>query len=164
MMKIVESKPQHSNTVYRTSRLSKCRRLESRAKLLEQVSRMAIQRKKRKNLSSNAKTIGNEDGNETRSNASRISPDTMPIQQVVLFQWTVQTLMSQLTSKMTEIAGEPLEWLEWSSLLNAVMRNAPIDVIAKRSYLKTLLKAAKLRPLMQVWVTLGHFRTLPGTR
>ena len=42
------SKYQHSNTGSRSSRLSERRRLESRAKLLEQESRIAIQKKKGK--------------------------------------------------------------------------------------------------------------------
>ena len=41
------SKYQHSNTGSRSSRLSERRRLESRAKLLEQESRMAIGKKER---------------------------------------------------------------------------------------------------------------------
>ena len=41
---------------------------------------------------------------------------------------------------MTEFAGEPLEWTEWSRLFKAVIHNAPIDDNAKLSHLKTLLK------------------------
>ena len=41
---------------------------------------------------------------------------------------------------MTEFAGDPLEWPEWSSLLNAVFHNAPINDNAKMSLLKTLVK------------------------
>ena len=41
---------------------------------------------------------------------------------------------------MTDFAGDPLEWPEWSSLFNAVIHNAPIDDNAKMSHLKTLVK------------------------
>ena len=65
--------------------------------------------------------------------------DTKPIYQTALPQWTVQT--SSLTKlKMTEFAGDPLEWPEWSSLFNAVIHNAPIDNNAKMSHLKTLVE------------------------
>ena len=65
--------------------------------------------------------------------------DSLPFQQPVLPQWTVQTSsLPQL--KKTEFAGDPLEWPEWSSLFNAVFHNAPIDDNAKMSHLKTLVK------------------------
>ena len=41
---------------------------------------------------------------------------------------------------MTEFAGDPLEWPEWSSLFNAFIHNAPFDENAKMSHLKTLVK------------------------
>ena len=40
------SKYQQSNAGFRSSRISELRRLESRAKLLEQESRMAIEKRK----------------------------------------------------------------------------------------------------------------------
>ena len=65
------SKYQHSNTGSRSSRLSERRRLESRAKLLEQESRMAIgEKRKRIRAETLAATTGNGDGIETRRNAS----------------------------------------------------------------------------------------------
>ena len=65
--------------------------------------------------------------------------DSLPFQQPVLPQWTVQA-SSLPKLKMTEFAGDPLEWPEWSSLFNAVIHNAPIDDNAKMRYLKTLVK------------------------
>ena len=65
--------------------------------------------------------------------------DSLPFQQPVLPQWTVQA-SSLPKLKMTEFAGDPLEWPEWSSLFNAVIHNAPIDDNAKMSHLKTLVK------------------------
>ena len=41
---------------------------------------------------------------------------------------------------MIEVADDPLEWPEWSTLFNAVVHNAPIDDNAKMSHLKTLVK------------------------
>ena len=64
--------------------------------------------------------------------------DSLPFQQPVPPQWTVQTT-SLPKLRMTEVAGDPLEWPEWSSLFNAVIHNAPIDDNAKMSHLKTLL-------------------------
>ena len=65
--------------------------------------------------------------------------DSLPFQQPVLPQWTVQTSsLSKL--KMTQFAGDPLEWPEWSSLFNAVIHKAPIGDNAKMSHLKTLVK------------------------
>ena len=65
--------------------------------------------------------------------------DSLPFQQPVLPQWTVQT-SSLPKLKMTKFVGDPLEWPERSSLFNAVIHNAPIDDNAKMSHLKTLLK------------------------
>ena len=73
--------------------------------------------------------------------ANRVSRrlDSLPVQKPVLDQGIVQT--SRLPKlKMTELAVDPLEWREWSSLLNAVIHNAPIDDNAKMSHLKTLVK------------------------
>ena len=64
---------------------------------------------------------------------------SMPKLQPVLPQWNVQT-SSLPKLKMTEIAGDPLEWPDWSSLFNAVLHNAPVDDNAKMSHLKTLVK------------------------
>ena len=48
---------------------------------------------------------------EVPNRVSRL--DSLPIQQSVLSQWTVQrSCLPKL--KMTEIAGDPLEWLELS--------------------------------------------------
>ena len=77
--------------------------------------------------------------NEVPKRASRV--EALPLQQAVVPQWTVEaSSLSKL--KMTEFAGDPLEWSspEWSSLFNAVIHNAPIDDNAKMSHLKTLVK------------------------
>ena len=74
---------------------------------------------------------------EVPNRVSRL--DSLPFQQPVLPQWTVQT-SSLPKLKVTEFAGDPLEWPEWSSLFNAVIHNAPIDDNAKMSHLKTLVK------------------------
>ena len=74
---------------------------------------------------------------EVPSRVSRCDP--LPFQQPVMPQWTVQT-SSLPKLNMTEFAGEPLEWTEWSRLFKAVIHNAPIDDNAKLSHLKTLLK------------------------
>ena len=76
---------------------------------------------------------------EVPNRVSQQGFDSLPFQQPVLPQWTVQT-SSLPKLKMTEFAGDPLEWPEWSSLFNAVIHNAPIDGNAKMSYLKTLVK------------------------
>ena len=65
--------------------------------------------------------------------------DSLPFQQPVVPQWTVQT-SSLPKLKMTEFAGDPLEWPEWSTLFNSVVHNAPIDDNAKMSHLKTFVK------------------------
>ena len=74
---------------------------------------------------------------EVPNRVSRL--DSLPIQQAVLPQRTVQR-SSLPKLKMTEFAGDPLVWPEWSSLFNVVIHNAPIDDNAKMSYLKTLVK------------------------
>ena len=96
------------------------------------------------------------DRSQSRSNSKPTSPkrhpnanseglnresrlNSLPMQQTVQPQWTVQT-SSLLKLKMTEFAGDPLEWPEWSSLINAVIHNAPIDDNSKMSHLKTLVK------------------------
>ena len=77
---------------------------------------------------------------QTAKCANRVSRlDTKPIYQTALPQWTVQT-SSLPKLKMTEIAGGPLEWPEWSSLFIAVIHNASIDDNAKTGHLKTLVK------------------------
>ena len=65
--------------------------------------------------------------------------DSLPFQQSVLHQCTVQT-SSLPKLKITEFAGDPLEWPEWSSLFNAVIHNASIDDNARMGHLKTLVK------------------------
>ena len=75
--------------------------------------------------------------NEVPKGASRV--DTLPLQPAVVPQWTVQAPSAQ-NLKMTEFAGDPLEWPDWSSLFNAVIHNALIDDNAKMSHLKTLVK------------------------
>ena len=75
--------------------------------------------------------------NEVPKRASCV--DNSPFQQAVVPQWTVQG-SSLPKLKMTNFAGHPLEWPEWSSLFNAVIHNAPIDDNAKMSHLKTLVK------------------------
>ena len=75
--------------------------------------------------------------NEVPKRASCV--DTLPLQPAVVPQWRVQA-SSVPKLKMTEFAGDPLEWPEWSSLFNAVIHNAPIDDNAKMSHLKTLVK------------------------
>ena len=70
--------------------------------------------------------------------------DSLPFQQPVLPQLTVQT-SSLPKLKMTEFAGDPLEWPEWSSLFIADIHNAPIGDKAKMSHLKTLLKGKEAK-------------------
>ena len=65
--------------------------------------------------------------------------DSLTCQQPVLPQWIVQT-SSLPKLKMTEFAGDPLEWPDWSSPFNAVIHNAQINDNAKMSHLKTLVK------------------------
>ena len=74
---------------------------------------------------------------EVAKRASRV--DNIPFQQAVVPHWTVQA-SSLPKLKMTEFAGDPLDWPEWSSLFNAVIHNAPIDDKAKMSHLKTFVK------------------------
>ena len=62
---------QHDNTGYRSSRLTKLRRLECRGELLEQESRMEIEKKEKNQLEGKSVTVGTGDGKETRSHASR---------------------------------------------------------------------------------------------
>ena len=75
--------------------------------------------------------------NEVPNRASRV--DSLPLQPAVVPQWTVQA-SSVPKLKMTEFAGDPLEWPEWSCLFNAVIHIAPIDDNAKMSHLKTFVK------------------------
>ena len=113
----------------------------------------------RKDPSTNRKdrrVSGRGDRSQSRSKSKTFSPerhlnanwelpnrisrlDSLPFQQPILPQWTVQT-SSLPKLKMTEFAGDPLEWSERSSLFNAVIHNAPIDDNAKLSHLKTLVK------------------------
>ena len=92
-----------------------------------------------------AKVVQNQEHSHRNLNANcevpnRVSRfDSLPCQQPVLPQWTVQT-SSLPKLKMTEFAGDPLEWPEWSSLFIAVIHNAPINDNAKMSHLKTLVK------------------------
>ena len=65
--------------------------------------------------------------------------NSLPIQQAVSPQWTVETSIL-LKLKMTDLVGDPQEWLNGSTIFNAVTHNAPIDDNAKKSHLKTLLK------------------------
>ena len=65
---------------------------------------------------------------------------------------------SLLTLKMTEFAGDHLEWPEWYCLLNAVVHNAPIDDKAM-SHLKTLVKGKA----KAATAGLGYSRTLYHT-
>ena len=91
---------------------------------------------------SNSRTISSKRHinvkNEVPKRASRAN--ILPLQQAVVPQWTVQA-PSPPTLKMTEFAGDPLEWAEWSSLFDAVIHNAAIDDNAKMSRLKRLVKA-----------------------
>ena len=41
---------------------------------------------------------------------------------------------------MTEVAGDPVQWPEWSGLFIAVIHNATIDDNAKMSHLRSLVK------------------------
>ena len=113
----------------------------------------------RKDPSTNRKdrrVSGRGDRSQSRSKSRTFSPErhlnancelpnrisrlnSLPFQQPILPQWTVQT-SSLPKLKMTEFAGDPLEWPERSNLFNAVIHNAPIDDNAKLSHLKTLVK------------------------
>ena len=76
---------------------------------------------------------------EQRTTQKRFMCRTLTVQQAVVPQWTLQAQRLPKL-KMTELAGEPLNWPEWSSPFNAVIHNAPIDDNAKRIHLKTLIK------------------------
>ena len=105
----------------------------------------------------------NDISNATCEVPNRVSRfDTNPIHQTARPHGTVQT-SSLPKFKMTEIAGDPLEWPKWSSLFNEVIHNAPIDDNAKMSHLKTLVKGEAKASIAGLGYS-GALITLLGTR